>query len=204
MNKIVNQKFIVLAVALLVSMVQLSITSSTAVYADSYGGRTKERFVGVSKGVRIEGESDFEDKITDVEKYEVIEFRIKVKNTGNSTLNDMKMHDYLPDELVQIGDSGLTEYWDGFDEDETKKFYIKVKVKDEEYDRKNFEKCVVNKVEIERDGDEMASDTATVCYGDGEVSELPETGVDSPQVLGFIGLALVITGLLMRKFRFRA
>ena len=64
-------------------------------------------------------------------------------------------------------------------------------------DRENFEKCVVNKAEVEWDGNFEGSDTATVCYGDVEVTELPETGAVS--TLAIAGLGLIIAGYTLKK-----
>jgi len=100
--------------------------------------------------------------------------------------------------MERVGGSGLTEYWDDFEPGETKTFYIEAKVKEEEYDRDvDFEKCVVNKAEVEWDGEFEGSDTATVCYGDEDVTELPETG--SNEIVALIGFGLIAAGILVRK-----
>ena len=66
------------------------------------------------------------------------------------------------------------------------------------YDRDvDFEKCIVNKAEVTWDGEFEGSDTATVCYGDEEIKELPETG--SNEVAALVGAGLIIVGILVRK-----
>lgn len=142
----------------------------------------------------------WKDKVTDVEEGDVVEFKIKVKNDGEVDVDDMKMSDKLPGEMTRLGGDGLTEYWNDFEAGETKKFYIYAKVDDDEFDRENFEKCVVNKAEVEYDGDEEASDTATVCYGDSEPTELPKTGGNSI-VYGALGLGLMAVGAASKRFR---
>ncbi|MBN1162574.1 LPXTG cell wall anchor domain-containing protein [Patescibacteria group bacterium] len=153
-----------------------------------------------------EDDLDFDDKVTDVEKDDVVVFKIKIKNLTSSEdiedldidFDNMKMHDILPDELERIGGSGLTEYWDDFEPGETKTFYIEVEVDEDEYDRdEEFEKCVVNKAKLYWDGEFEGSDTATVCYGDVEVKELPETGSES--VLAIAGIAMIATGLMLKR-----
>ncbi len=155
----------------------------------------------IDKDVRLEGGDDWEeDKITDVSKDDVIEFRVKIKNRSDEESNsfdDMKMEDFLPDELIREGGSGLTEYWDDFEPGETKTFVIKAVIDEDEFDRDdNFEKCVVNKAEVRWDDNFEGSDTATVCYGNGEPTELPKTGFVSN--LGILGIGLLVAGLAVR------
>jgi hypothetical protein len=155
----------------------------------------------IDKDVRIEGDSEWEeDKVTGVKKGEIVEFRIKIKNLsdeGAGSFDKMKMEDFLPEELIREGGSGLTEHWDDFEANETKTFVLKVKIDSDEFDRKdNFEKCVVNKAEVRWDGKFEGSDTATVCYGNGEPTELPKTGAVSE--LAIVGLGLLTAGILVK------
>lgn len=162
----------------------------------------------VEKEVRLEGDDSWEEKITDVEEDDVIEFKITVENISDgdddeTTFDDMRMEDFLPDELIKIS-GDLTEYWDDFEEDEEKTFKIKAKVDPDEYDKENLENCVVNRVEIEHDDDYEGSDTATVCYvtKKGEVlgiQELPATGATSTLVLTIMGINSIVAGVLMKK-----
>jgi len=189
----------------------------TAILAVMYGGQVyagckstygngeiciyNKRFE-IDKDVRVEEkDDDWEDKVMDVEVDDIVEFRIKIKNKSDDELDsfdNMKMEDFLPDEMERVGGSGLTEYWDDFEPGDTKTFYIEAKVKSEEYDRDvDFEKCVVNKAEAEWDGEFEGSDTATVCYGDEDITELPETG--SNEIIALIGFGLIASGVLVRK-----
>ena len=181
----------------------LSVDKAYAKCTSNYGGGEtcvyNKRF-DIEKKVRKEGDDSWKDKVTNVKKGQVVEFKIKVKNEGEVEVDNMKMKDSLPKEMERVGGSGLTEYWDDFESDETKTFIIEAVVKDSEYDRKNFEKCVVNKAEVLYDGDEEASDTATVCYSDKKVTELPRTGGDS-LAYGAVGLGLTALGVLSKKLR---
>ncbi|HOD01530.1 MAG TPA: LPXTG cell wall anchor domain-containing protein [bacterium] len=187
--------FFVLATALTLS--------TRNAFANGYGGEeeynTKFRIV---KEVRIAGDSEWKDKVTDVGKDDVVEFRIKIKNKSDGDAgdaDDMEMKDHLPDEMEKIGGSGLTEDWDDFDPDDTKEFIILAKVKSDEYDRDvRFEKCVVNKADLRWDGDFQGSDTATVCYGNMEPSELPKTG--SISVFALAGAGSLLAGVLSKRF----
>jgi hypothetical protein len=174
--------------------------STETVFADQYGEVYNKRF-RITKEVRIEGDNDWKDKVTDVDEDDIVEFRIEIKNLSDDDLDDfddMKMEDFLPDEMYRVGGSGLTEYWDDFEPGETKKFTIEAKVESDEYDRDvEFEKCIVNKAEVRWDGDFEGSDTATVCYGNIEPTELPETGALS--TLGLTGLGLLVVGLISKR-----
>ncbi len=200
--KNITKKLILATLAL----VALTTVSSKKVYADcesNYGGGetcTYEKNFDIEKKVRIAGDSDWEDKVTGVKKGERVEFRIRVKNTGEVSTSDMEMKDSLPDELNKTGGSGLTENWDDFGEGTTKEFIIQVKVDDSEFDRTgDFEKCVVNEAKVYQDGDSQGSDTATVCYGSGQITELPKTAVGSTTALAVFGIALIGLGLFLKK-----
>jgi LPXTG-motif cell wall-anchored protein/uncharacterized repeat protein (TIGR01451 family) len=170
------------------------------------GGETcvyNKRFQ-IDKDVRIEGDSEWqEDKVTGVKKGEIVEFRIKIKNLsdeGAGSFDNMKMEDFLPKELLFQDTEGLSETWNDFHYKDTKIFYLKVKIDSKEFDRTdNFEKCVVNKAEVRWDGKYENSDTATVCYGNGTPSELPETGSTSD--LAIIGFGLLFVGLIAKVTR---
>ncbi len=170
----------------------------------NYGGGETCRYnkrLEIDKYVRIQGDSEWHnDKITGVKKDEIIEFKVKIKNLsdkGAGHFDDMKMEDFLPDELVKVGGAGLTENWDDFGHDDTKTFIIEAKINSDEFDRSdNFEKCVVNKAEVRWKGKFEGADTATVCYGNGQPTELPRTGAVS--TLAILGLGMLTVGALAK------
>lgn len=202
MRKSFNNKLI--GSLLIVGLISvLGVNKAYAGCEANYGGGETciyNKNLDIEKKVRKEGDGSWKDKVTNVKEGEVVEFKIKVKNDGEVKVNDMEMIDKLPKEMERVGGDGLTEYWGDFEPGETKTFTIKAVVKDSEYDRKNFEKCVVNKAEVEYKGDGEASDTATVCYSDKEVTELPKTG-GSSMVYGALGLGLVALGAVSKKLR---
>jgi len=159
----------------------------------------------LEKKVRVKDSNDdgWEDKIVDVPEGRIIEFRIKVKNTGEVDVDDMKMEDILPDELEKTGGDGLTEYWENFDVDETKTFIIEARIRSTEFDRTdNFENCVVNKAKVFYSDDLEGSDTATVCYGESKITELPKAGATATEIMSIVGFASTGVGIFInRKFR---
>ena len=196
MNKSTAKKLIALVI-----FASFMFLNGASVYANYGGGEVNKRFK-ITKQVRLEGDNSWKDKVTNVKEGEVVEFKITVENLSDEEADEfdnMKIEDFLPDELFRVGGSGLTEYWDNFGSGEEKKFTIEVKVEFNEYDRDiTFEKCIVNKVELEWDGEFEGSDTATVCYGNEEPSELPKTGYTS--TLAIAGLATLVAGLFAKKF----
>ena len=176
--------------------------STGTVYAGQYGEEEYNLRFKITKEVRIQGDTEWKDKVTNVGKNDVVEFRIKIKNRSDDpadAADDMKMEDFLPEEMNKVGGSGLTEEWDDFDPKDEKVFIIQAKVDSDEYDRDvEFEKCVVNKAELRWDGEFQGADTATVCYGNVEPSELPKTGALS--TMGLSGLVLLVSGLISKKY----
>ena len=176
--------------------------STGTVYAGQYGEEEYNLRFKITKEVRIQGDTEWKDKVTDVKEGEVVEFRIKIRNRSDGpadATDDMKMEDFLPEEMTKVGGNGLTEEWDNFDPKDEKVFIIQAKVDSDEYDRDvEFEKCVVNKAELRWDGEFQGADTATVCYGNVEPSELPKTGALS--TMGLSGLVLLVSGLISKKY----
>jgi len=191
-------------IAILVTLGVVMTLSTGTVYAGQYGEEEEYNLrFKITKEVRIQGDTEWKDKITDVREGDLVEFRIKIKNKSDNpadAADDMKMEDFLPDEMYYVGGYGLTEEWDNFDPADEKVFIIQAKVESNEYDRDiQFEKCVVNKVELRWDGEFQGSDTATVCYGNAEPSELPKTGAVS--TLGISGLVSLVAGFVAKKKR---
>lgn len=176
--------------------------STGTAYAGQYGEEEYNLRFKITKEVRIQGDTEWKDKVTDVREGEVVEFRIKVRNKSDDpadATDDMKMEDFLPEEMYKVGGNGLTEEWDNFDPKDEKVFIIQAKVDSDEYDSDvRFEKCVVNKAELRWDGEFQGSDTATVCYGNVEPTELPKTGAFS--TMGLSGLVLLVSGLVSKKY----
>lgn len=199
-NKISKILFITLVLGALLLVVLPGKVFADECESDGPYGEICNKTFEVEKKVKIEGGDVWKDKVINVKEDETILFRITIKNIGDVKVDDMKMEDFLPDELKRIGGSGLTEYWDDFEPGEEKEFEIEVKINSEEFDRDvEFEKCVVNKAEATYDGTLEGSDTATVCYGTLEIEELPETGATSTVVFTILGLALVTSGIYFKK-----
>ena len=197
MNKYTNK--LIISSLVLTLIVVLGDSKAYARDCGTYGGGDNcEEEVTIEKRVRIKGDNDWKRKVTGVEEDETVEFRIRIKNTGNVDLDDMKMRDILPSDMERVGGSGLTEYWNDFEDGDTKEFIIEAEIKNSEFDRENFEKCIVNRAEAYQDDDFKGSDTATVCYGNAELTELPETGSAS-MIASLLGLGSTVLGTILAK-----
>jgi len=164
----------------------------------AYGGE-EEIILKIVKEVKLSGDATYKDKVfidltNKDERVKEIFFRITVTNTGDK-VEKLKMEDFLPDALTKVS-GNLTEEWAVLEKDETKTFEIKATLKSTEIkEDKDYEKCVVNKAELRRDGNFAGSDVATVCYGNKPV-KLPETGF--LPMSGFVGLGMMSLGGLLR------
>jgi LPXTG-motif cell wall-anchored protein len=191
------------------SVLTASFYGAKSVYADcesTYGGgenciyNKSFRIVKDVRTVNDNSNGPWKDKVSGVDKNDTLEFRSKVTNVGEVKVDEMKMKDYLPDELKKLdGGDGLTEEWGSFAPGETKEFTFKVKVKDSEFDRENFEKCIVNKAELHYKDAFEGADTATVCYSKGELKELPETGTGTTVMSTIAGIGLIALGIFTKK-----
>ena len=191
------EKYIKNLIVSLAIVISILLLANASVFASQYGEEEEEIDFEFSKKVHFEGDDDWKDRITGVDENDTVEFRIKIKNVGDKEVDEMKIEDFLPDEMFRVGGSGLTEYWNNFEPGETKEFIIEAKVESEEFDRDDdFEKCVVNEAELRYDDDFIDDDFATVCYGT-VPEKLPDTGYNS--VLAPLGLALIALGSFIKK-----
>lgn len=235
--KIALKKLLLIAAAVAFGLALYEGTVFAQSCNGTYGGGTTctvDRRFSVELRVRKKDHPGKEwlKKVADVERFETLQFRVRVKNLGNVEADRMKMTLYLPSEIIRTGGAGLTEYWDNFDpcddddscREQRKDFIIEGKVLDSEFDvfetfepvstdkdliglsliqtvyaLSNFNKCVVVRTEVTRKTNFVGADVATVCYGNAEITELPNTGAESLVVLGLIGATLIGLGLYLRK-----
>lgn len=196
-----NIKLFVLPIVFAASLTGVALAEcNNSGYGTNNSCKTKKEGFVIEKRVSKSGPSDKKEKITGVKKGQTFTFYFKVKNDTYDKA-DVKFIDKLPAELERVSGDDLTKSF-SMDSRSDKTFEMVVKVKDSEFDNKtNFEKCVVNKAYITKDEKEKDSSSATVCYGDGVATKLPQTGPESI-VLGS-GLASIALGLVIRRFNKR-
>lgn len=152
----------------------------------------------ITKEVRKLPNGKFDWKAEDVKKGEKVEFRITVRNTGDTELRDLKVNDLLPSELVSNDSLAFTI--DTLKVNESKEFFVTATVKDSEFGDGKAGKCVINRATLKFNDKEL-SDTAVVCWGNGVLgaTKLPETGPIETLVMTVTGLISAISGLVVRR-----
>jgi len=152
----------------------------------------------ITKDVRKLPNGKFDWKAKDVKKGEKVEFRITVRNTGDTELRDLKVNDLLPSELVSNDSLAFTI--DTLKVNESKEFFVTATVKDSEFGDGKAGKCVINRATLKFNDKEL-SDTAVVCWGNGVLgaTKLPETGPIETLVMTVTGLISAISGLVVRR-----
>lgn len=122
-----------------------------------------------------------------------VNFRIEVRNAGNSNVSGVHAWDKLPDYVDFVSgpgnyDSNAHGLWWAVDDlraGESKQYFVKVKVRAQENLPELNLTCVTNFVEAKRDS-LMAQDTASFCIQSkvlGAVKVLPKTGMSIFNIL---------------------
>jgi uncharacterized repeat protein (TIGR01451 family) len=173
-----------------------------------YGAQAPAEQVIIDK--QIKGPNgDWLDNIS-AEEYgfvasEAVDFRIRVKNSGESDIANISVIDYLPSELFfATGPSGQALKWgiDLLEAGEEREYFIQAQVVDSETLAGRGGFCVLNRAKVENEtGETLDEDTAQLCIESRVLgAKLPETGVNA--VFG-LGLALAIAGLGLIILRLR-
>ena len=163
----------------------------------TYGGTTtiKNASITVEKEVRKVDGGHFDWKVEDVRKGQRLEFRITVKNTGETTLTDINVKDSMPHEIATDDRLEFTIKELGVGESES--FLIEATPKNEVFTSDAVNKTVINKVTA-KTGDLEASATAVVSFGK-VVLGLPATGPAETLALTLISGLLLTAGTTLRK-----
>ncbi|MCA9308284.1 MAG: hypothetical protein R3B92_00350 [Patescibacteria group bacterium] len=153
--------------------------------------------VYVDKHVKLTTSSTWQDKIFDVAKNQTFEFRISVKNNSESTVENLKIVDTLPDSLERLSGSGLTETIDVLAPGKVKEFIFIARVKGSEYTN-NIDTCSQNKVAVYKNDENIADADSSVCYRTVAVSTLPTTGPIANMLMGIMGIISVFLGFALK------
>ncbi|MBM4401990.1 MAG: DUF11 domain-containing protein [Candidatus Cloacimonetes bacterium] len=160
----------------------------------------KNKSFAIKKDVRKKGFREWQNEISGVKSNHEVEFRIIVTNTGEITVDGLRITDTLPSNLT-LSSGQLSWEINGFAPRQEQTFIFSAQANTDGMED-NQEKCVVNKVRVGYQEQTEASDTATVCIEKGEVlaeeiTELPPTALGLYETLGFILMAIgfIVTGL---------
>ncbi len=133
---------------------------------------------------------------------ENVTFKLKVKNVGDNTLNNVRVYDNLPSFLFFTGETAHEFTIEHLNPGDSQEFEVKTRVVAEsqlEADRI----CGVNTAEVWADDDQHDKDTSEVCATKKVlgITTLPQTGFSGSSVLlfssaitGLIGFALIKLG----------
>ena len=149
----------------------------------------------IKKKVRKVDTQTWKEKVTGVREDQQVEFKITIKNTGDTMIEELKVVDILPENLTLASDANswvVTSFAPGAEY--TLTITATANVKNIAQDDSQ---CVVNTAQIKIDGDTKASDNATVCIKNpgevlGDIEELPDTGLFD-EVNPLIGWIVVST-----------
>ena len=141
-----------------------------------------------------------------------VSFRIEVKNTGSSSLSNVKVTDKLPD-LVDFvsgpgsfdkGNHTLTWFIDNLNGGESKVFDVKSKVKSSKDLPDLGIDCITNFAQATKDS-LVGQDSSAFCIQTkilGTVTELPKTGQSKlPELLTGALLMLLASVILIKRFK---
>lgn len=145
----------------------------------------------------------------------LVDFKVKVKNTGDEELKNIEVKDTLPPYVIfQSGpgsyDSGsriLTWKIDELDPGQESIFDIQVKVVPASQLPQGGTTCVINWVEAKAETGEYDTDNSQFCIEARILAKVtpavtPDTGIDPQLALQALGcLSLIGAGLKLRKYR---
>jgi len=137
---------------------------------------------------------------------EDVNFKITLKNTGNTTFEKVEVKDFLPQYVDYVLGSGdvnkdirdITTEYEDLKTDESKEFEIRGRVfSANEIPNNQGLYCVINKVEVSANG-QTDSDTAQLCIEKKVLGAQPPTGANIlPLGISLMGISGL--GLLLKK-----
>lgn len=205
-HKILSISFILAALAILF----VSLSRPYNVGAQYYQQGEVKKFLSVDKKVRSIEENEYFNNIDRTHRifYEndVVEYSISIENTGNETLNNINVVDFLPKNISLIFYPGIfnkdanTINWtiDQLNAAEVKTYLIRYKIVDTKglgLIQGNFVK-LTNIAEAKTDNI-SDRDEANIYLGSGTV---PKTGDPSLVIKTAIVISSTLVGFALRKF----
>lgn len=201
---------VVTVIGLAFSMQSTSVIADTPVCYGPYGQQIEcpvaNTSFSIEKLVRRANTSDtFVESINTLDGVDV-EFKIVVKNTGDTTVNDVRLIDILPTNLTV---KGATEFTITSFAPMQERIFTVVATSNVVNLANGETKCVVNVANLLYRGEKSASDTAQVCVKKGDVlaTKLPATGISESATVGMFivtilsGAIIVNSTLIAEKVR---
>ena len=205
---ITMNKQLVLAIGFLV----LSLVTAKSVQADNYDNRDDGRQIVVDKEIKATSQENWHENLSSntitfaSENY--LEFKIKIKNTGDKELKNIKVIDNLPHEVKPIEHPGdynqdnhnITWHIDQLDKGEENEFYLKVQIKHDNNLEQGRLVCPRNRAEARSETNEYDSDSASFCIDTRILGAetLPEAG-NGTLIATLIAGSIIGLGFFARK-----
>ncbi len=196
----------------LLMLLSLFFVAPKAIEANDYDTDEDGRQIVVDKEVKAPSQDNWHENLSSEvitfagENY--VEFKIKVKNTGDEELKNIKVIDALPSQIKPIeypgeyneGNHDVTWHIDRLGEGEEKEFYIKAQIKNNDSLEQGRLFCVNNKAEGRSETDEYDSDTAQFCIDTRILGQetLPESGGNT-LIATLLATSIIGAGILIRK-----
>ena len=201
-HKIMSIVLIIAAMVVLFSSLSPIKAGATAYYSSD-----DEKTISIDKKLRSVSDSEYQDNISSSQKvfYEedLIEFKIKVENTGDVDLKNVKVIDNLPPFLKLIFNPGTFDStnnkveWtiDELKAGESKDYLIRAKI-----DQSENVKTLTKETNVANVCVDEICDRDDVSYFIGYGISIPNTGDNSLLIKTSIVLSLAGAGLLFRKY----
>lgn len=178
----------------------------TAAYL--YGGEEPTAQIVIDKRIKAT-DIVWQDNLTAVEKVfqngDLVDFEIKVKNSGDKDLKNITVKDVLPSFLNLIFSPAKSENngeisWTISElkagKEET--FRIRTEIKKDFKTESEGNFCALNKAEATAESGENDSDTASFCLS--SVKKLPKAGAENLLLATAVSAVIASCGIGLRKF----
>ena len=197
------------AIAFVLTFAFCLLTSVRPANSYIYGEEAVTRQLIVDKLIKTTAISDWQDNLPAsqivLKEGDVVEFEIKVKNTGDQELKNINVADYLPSYLKFIfgpatpNDSQeLTWKIEKLDPGQEENFKIRTQIEGSNQVASDGTFCLMNKARAEAETGEADEDTASFCIVGAK--KLPKAGSHNLALGTLIASLIGATGILLRKF----
>jgi uncharacterized repeat protein (TIGR01451 family) len=166
----------------------------------------------VDKQLKAVDLDDWQDNIPAsqlvLEEGDMLEFRIKIKNSGDKELKNINAHDFLPAHLELVFHPGTFDKdnnqvnWeiDQLDPGEEREFKFRTHVQKSDQEVVDGTLCLINKADAKAESGEYDQDTASFCIV--APTKLPKAGSGFDHLAMGTGIAgmFALAGLVLRLF----
>jgi len=205
MKTVISGKPIVLVLALVLSL----LISARPAKSYMYGEEQISRQLVVDKQLKTIDLNDWQDNLPPsqqaLKEGDLIEFMIKVKNSGDQELNNIDVVDYLPSYLTLVFAPAMTNdqnevVWqiEKLDPGQEENFRIRARAENSDQAIGEGSLCLMNRVRAEAETGEADEDTASFCIV--RAKNLPQAGSHNLVIGTLVASIIAGVGIFLRKF----